>query len=310
MFKKIIFTLIFLILGVFIGILFYLKQTIYTPFNSANSKSQYFTVKDKISKRDLATELHSSGLIKSAISFEIYTKVKKMNLQTGQYKFAPSMTIAQIARDIAEGKVAQFKITFPEGYDIAQMADRLASTGLISKNKFIEAAKGEEGYLFPDTYNFSTNATPADIVKIMKNDFKKRTANITVTPDVVILASIVEREAGKNDDRALIAGVYAKRLKEGMRLEADPTVQYAKGSWDPITQSDYQNVISLYNTYLHAGLPPGPICNPGLKSLEAAANPTITDYEYFFQTKDGRTIYSKTYAEHTQNIAKYRAGTL
>lgn len=118
----------------------------------------------------------------------------------------------------------------------------------------------------------------------------------------VIIASIVEREAKFDEDRPKIARVYLNRLELGMKLEADPTVQYAKGSWDAIKLSDYQNVNSSYNTYLHAGLPPGPICNPGLESLQAVLSPDSNDYLYFFHKTDGHAVYSKTLEEHRSKL--------
>ena len=139
----------------------------------------------------------------------------------------------------------------------------------------------------------------------MKDNFKRRTAGLAITSKTVIIASIVEREAKKDADRPIIAGVYLNRLNSNIKLDADPTIQYAKGSWAAISVSDYQNVNSPYNTYLHAGLPPGPICNPGLKSIEATLSPTDTTYFYFLTTPDGQAIYSSTLAEQNANIKKY-----
>ncbi len=309
MFKKIIFIIIFLIIGLSIGIAVYLKESIYTPKDNNSKKIELFTV-DKTSTKILSENLKSQGFIKSSLAFELYAKYKKFKLQSGQYELSGSMSVANIANKIASGEVAQFKVTFPEGWRLEQIADRLEARKIVSKDDFLKAAAGQEGYLFPDTYFIKSGMSAEDIVSLMKNNFKNRTANLVVTPDIVILASIVEREASKNDDRSQIAAVYANRLKLGMKMEADPTVQYAKGSWAAITQSDYHNVESPYNTYLQPGLPPGPICNPGLLSLEAATKPAQNDYLYFFHTKDGRTVFSKTFAEHDSNLAKYRAGKL
>jgi len=180
-----------------------------------------------------------------------------------------------------------------------------------------------EGFLFPDTYKIKTEASASEIIDKMLENFNNKVYQV-VQPDlnqknmnlkdVVILASIIEREVKNPQERAVVAGIYYNRLKLKMKLEADPTVQYAKDTesppssfkdfWQKISAKDYRTVISPYNTYLNTGLPPTPICNPGLISIKAALNPTTTDYLYFFTT-DGQVYYSKTAAEHEQKKAEY-----
>jgi UPF0755 protein len=176
---------------------------------------------------------------------------------------------------------------------------------LVKKVDFIKAAEGQEGYLFPDTYTFPVNTSSQDIIQVMKRNFEGKTRDLKPNLETMVLASIIEREAKYDEDRAEIASVYLNRLRTGMRLEADPTVQYAKGSWESITSTDYHSVFSPYNTYLHAGLPPGPICNPGLASIQAASNPSKTDYFYFLTTRDGHAVFSKTFEEHKRKIRQY-----
>jgi UPF0755 protein len=142
-----------------------------------------------------------------------------------------------------------------------------------------------------------------DLIKLMRDNFDKRTKDLKITPETVILASIVEREAKDDAERGAIAQVYINRLAKGMKLEADPTIQYAKGNWKAVLLSEYRSVISPYNTYLNDGLPPGAICNPGLKSIEAVIDPTPHDYLYFFHAK-GETFFSKTYEEHVAKVRK------
>ena len=309
MFKKLIFIILFIIIGITVGALYYLNDAFYQPIDPGSKEVQLFKVQ-KTSTKNLAADLQQAGLIKSPLAFEIYCKVKKIQLQSGQYELKTSMSIASIASKISSGDVAKLKVTIPEGWKISQISDRLEAGKIVKKVDFQKAADGQEGYLFPDTYFIPSGTSADNIVSLMKNNFKTRVKDLTITPDLVILASIVEREASSTDDRSQIAAVYANRLKTGMRLQADPTVQFAKGSWAAITQSDYEKVISPYNTYLNGGLPPGPICNPGLASLEAASKPATNDYFYFFHTKDGRTIYSKTYEEHSSSLNKYRNGQL
>ncbi|MDO8513452.1 MAG: endolytic transglycosylase MltG [bacterium] len=304
MLKRIILIIFLIIIGLAFGTLMYLKQAVYTPLNKSDNHKKLFVVPQRTSTQNLSRKLKETGLIKSPLAFVIYSKIKRINLQAGQYKFSPSMTIATIVNDISTGKVVEYKVTFPEGLRITQMADILESQEVVKKQDFLKAAQGQEGYLFPDTYSFSSGISANQIVKIMKDNFQQRTSEVRITPRILILASIVEKEISATDDRSKIAGVYTNRLNINMLLQADPTVQYAKGTWDAITQSDYETVISPYNTYLNAGLPPGPICNPGIASIEAAANPAKHEYFYFFH-KNGQTVYSKTFIEHQNNLAKY-----
>lgn len=222
----------------------------------------------------------------------------------------------------------QIKVTIPEGWRREQIAALLQKDAVTMAADFLDATKNDEGHLFPDTYFFYA-ATPANTVRDkMLAVYKQRVANTDT--NTLIIASIVEREAGNASDRPKIAGVYWNRYRLGMALDADPTVQYAKDTnnlnqalkgvtkptdyattlrnfkfWSMITLADYNNVQSSYNTYLQAGMPPGPICNPGVASIEAAQNPTQHSYLYFFTTSDGAAVYSKTLDEHTKNKAKY-----
>ena len=222
---------------------------------------------------------------------------------------------AAYLQKLAAEQAKRRRITFREGLTRREMADILKTQGFASAEQFYEATKNDEGHLFPDTYELLVDASAETIRQKLLDDYTQRTANLKPSQDQLILASIVEREASGDGDRAQIAGVYANRLKIGMKLEADPTVQYAKYTdlgkapvgadgareyWAPITRADYQNVNSPYNTYLRAGLPPTPICNPGKKSIEAAVHPATTDALFFFHTKSGQAIFSKTLAEHQQ----------
>lgn len=205
------------------------------------------------------------------------------------------------------------QITIIEGKRREEIAAQLAKAGICNYQDFLVASEGLEGKLFPDTYRFFPNTPAKDIVQEMENDYLNRTANLKPTKDQLILASIIEREALYDADRAGIAAVYLNRLKAGMRLGSDPTVQYAKDTynylqsgsqasfvfWQPITQADYQTAPGPYNTYQNSGLPPGPICSPGLKSIEAAINPATSSNLYFLYKK-GQIYYSQTLAEHLQ----------
>lgn len=258
--------------------------------------------------REIAQKLKNGKAIFSPMLFSFYIYQRHWYLQSGVYEIKKSMSPLEIAELLRKGDVKEYLVTIPEGWRVTQIDELLTSKNIIKKGELLSIASSEEGRLFPDTYRFSLDITPAQIKNIMLENFSKKTAdlesNTKVTQEALIIASIVEREAKFDEDRAKIAGVYWSRLDKGMRLEADPTIQYGKGSWDPITVSDYKNFYSSYNTYLNDGLPPGPICNPGIKSIEAALFPQKDGSLFFFHKDDGHAVYSKTLQEHRANLGK------
>lgn len=328
--KFIIIVLIFLTTLFLIG---WLLFTLFYPLDkSANPK--IFEIKKGASAQEIGSLLKNEDLIRSKYVFLGYALIagKARNLHEGIYEISASMNIPQILNTISQGETKEAKVTIIEGWRIEEIAQELEEKNLIDAEEFIEALSfnwsedyeflkdrphgaGLEGYLFPDTYFFSPEATGEEIVKEFLDNFDKKinqpmgaeiTRNQKTIFDVVIIASIVEREAKKDEDRAKIASVYYNRLKEGLKLEADPTVQYAKGSWASLDNGDYQRIDSSYNTYLYPGLPPGPICSPGLASIEASVNPESTDYLFFFHLNDGTTIFSKTAQEHEEKKIEYK----
>lgn len=232
---------------------------------------------------------------------------------------------------IADQKEEEVTITIPEGYRREQIAAALEEKGITGADDFVQTTKNDEGMLFPDTYRFFPSTTANDVRDRLRTTYNEKVADLgTVSKDALIIASIVEREARTDAERADIAGVYWNRYNAGFGLGADPTVQYGKESntldeqlstattvaergavlrgfsfWQPITRADYTGVDSIYNTYKITTLPPGPICNPGVASIAAALHPTKHQYYYFFHTADGKAIYSKTLEEHNRNKATY-----
>lgn len=264
------------------------------------------SIKSGTSSRGIAQELKSDRVIKSDWIFLGLVYLNHWQLQSGVYKIESGSNMIQVVELIHSGKVSEYIVTIPEGWRVSQIDDLLSQKGIIGKDEFTKIAAGSEGYLFPDTYRFPIKSNPEQIMAQMTSNFAKKTTGLKINNQTLTIASIVEREAKADSDRATIASVYYNRLNSGMYLDADPTIQYGKGSWAPITKSDYKNFQSPYNTYLYFGLPPTPICNPGLKSIEAAVNPAKTDYFYFFTTTSGQTIYSKTYQEHLDNLKKFQ----
>jgi len=299
---KKIYIILGIILLVFLGLGVYLQQGLLKKAG----KEVAFTVDEGQGTRDIAQDLHNQKLISSPLLFLLYVYQRHWFLQPGVYDIKSSMSAVQIASLLHDGKVQEYVVTIPEGWRVTQIDDYLAKKGIIKKGELVKIASADEGYLFPDTYKFPLDVTPEKVRTLMIDNFNKKAAGLNITTKDIIIASIVEREAKFDEDRPKIAGVYLNRLDQRMKLEADPTVQYAKGSWEPITVSDYRNVISSYNTYLNAGLPPGPICNPSMKSIQATIRPEKDGFLYFFTDSSGHAIFSKTQEEQTANLKKYQ----
>ena len=290
---------------------------------------------------ELGKCLKEKGLIRSrkVFVFTVRLSGKSANLKPGAYKLNRQTSLLQIIQKIERGDVAADWVTVPEGFTMRQIAGMLAAKGLMTEDAFIQAsyegalypdlevgsAGSLEGYLFPDTYFVSFQPDPRETVGAMVETFRKKIIEpyaseiqscklCKIVPDgrnlrnVVVVASLIEREAKMPQDRAKIAGVIYNRLQLGMKLDIDATVQYARGQHKSRLLYQDLDVDSPYNTYLHAGLPPGPIANPGEASIEAALHPAATDALYYVARKDGSHIFSRTLAEHNAAIRRVRSG--
>jgi UPF0755 protein len=275
------------------------------PQSKNSSTKQDIKIEQNASRLSVAKELKNKNLIKSDFFFYAYLKLTKSTILPGVYELSPSTSATMIAQTISSGKSKTVKVTFIEGWRATDMEKYLVEERNLSQMVgFASKAQNYEGYVFPDTYDLKVEITQDELLQEMLDNFKERTKDLKLAPDLVSLAAIVEREAANDNERQAIAAVYANRMKQGMKLEADPTIQYALGNWKAVTLSQYRSVISPYNTYLNDGLPPGPICNPGLASLRAATTPEDHSYLYFFHAK-GETYFSNTYEEHTAKVRKY-----
>lgn len=292
------------------------------------------------STRQIGQDLESLGLIQSRQAWQLWSLWLKVtepqgSFKAGTYQLGVNQDLPAIARKIWQGEVVQTTVTIPEGWSLRQMADYFASLGLFSAEEFLEASKKIptdkfswlpanipylEGYLYPDTYFLSsTEPKPEDVINQMLERFEtvalplyknaKAPLNLSLN-DWVTLASIVEKEAVIAKERPLIAGVFVNRLQRGMKLETDPTVEYAlnirQTKEEPLTLQQIKTP-SPYNTYLNTGLPPTAIAAPGLNSLQAVLQPEKTDYIFFVANYDGTHVFSKTLKEHeaaTQQIRK------
>lgn len=298
---KIIAVILFLIVLVLAGVFI----TNLGPVRAEDAEKVEFKVKEGTSTSEVTQQLEREGLIKNSFSLYVYLKLIGGKILPGVYEVTPSQSASDIGWMLGSGKYKTVRLTIKEGWwasDIeSELVEELSLEQMVG---FTEKAKAYEGYLFPDTYELRVDATIDQVIKTLRDNFVTRTKGLKVEPDVVILASIIEREATKSD-RAAISGVYFNRIKIGMRLEADATIQYAKGSPNYIVRvEDYRSVVSPYNTYLNDGMPPGPISNPGLESINAALNPEDHDYLFYFHAQ-GQTHLSKTLAEHRAKVAKY-----
>lgn len=317
--RTVLASLLIVFLAALAAFLIYFDWTLKTPLQKSSPK-KLFEVKNGESTRLVAGNLEERSLIRHDWAFFLETRMKNTSLQPGIYELSADMSAKSIIDIISSGKTKIVKITIPEGYRTEQIAQVLAKNDLVSFNEFVSKAKKYEGKLFPDTYYFSPEYGVEKIIEKMLEDYNNRTAGLDVTEKSLIIASIVEREAINNTERPIIAGIYENRLKIDMKMEADPTVQYGRDNaetsllssdekltykyWKPITSKDYHTVDSIYNTYEISGLPPAPICNPGLASIEAAINYQDNDFLYFIQA--GGNIYpAKTYKEHEQNKKNY-----
>jgi UPF0755 protein len=279
--------------------------------------------------------LEVKGVLRSAQALVFLGQDK--TIKPGVYDLSPADNPRTLLRHLVKGDVATNRVTFPEGFTVRQIALRLKKNELIQdENAFLDlvTTKGNtlkadfplpenlEGYLFPDTYKFPVGATDAEIAQRMVDDFAKLVVEDRAQElkdsgrslaDIVNIASMIEREAETQEDRPRIAGVIYNRLKIGMKLQLDATIQYARiqAGEEHANRLLYKDleVISPYNTYKVAGLPPGPICNPGLACIDAALKPEASHYLYYVAGTGKGHIFAQTYAEHQANIARVRRET-
>ncbi len=271
------------------------------------------------SLQDIAKTLEEESVVQNATILTAIVRLRgsATNVHAGDYIFHGKKNVFAVARIITTGAfgLEPVRITIPEGATVRDMA-RLYSKKMLrfDEEKFLEEALPLEGYLFPDTYFFLPNAKESEIVRVMNDNFKRKVSELEdaikesgkTLDEIVVMASIVEKEARIHNDRKMIAGVLWNRLDINMPLQVDATFVYThnKGS-SQITMAELLDDANAYNTYQHAGLPPGPIAAPGLGALKATVYPTENTYIFYLADKYGKTYFSKTYEEHMRKRAKY-----
>jgi UPF0755 protein len=293
-----------------------------------DSAATYVDVTPGSGTQSIALKLEHAHVVRSRFAFDLLRLVKGGKLIAGEYRFNHPDSAAEVYARIARGDVYTIPLTIPEGFNIFDIAQAVAAAGLAPRDTFLAAERTQtsliadlspnapslEGYLFPDTYRFNHHTTPTDILAAMVHRFRQVSAQIGLATDpglprTVILASLVEKEVSQAGERPLVAGVFTNRLAQDIPLATDPSVVYAallEGRYrGTIYASDLQSD-SPYNTYRHAGLPPGPIANPGVAALKAALSPASTDYLYFVADAQGHSQFSTTLEEHAQQVESYR----
>jgi len=277
--------------------------------------------------------LEQQGIISSKFNFWLAAKLNgaEGKFQTGTYKLHANMQARDVLRILISGRTSAVRFTIPEGYNVHEIAARLDQEGIVSQAEIEKAAKKfapysymtgspqemyrAEGFLFPDTYEAPPGASAEDILDLMTKNFDHQ-----LTPDMreladergltiyelVILASLVEKEARFDEDRPIIAQVFLKRLAIGMPLQSDTTIQYLLDTPKEDVTIEDTKMDSPYNTYQHYGLPPGPIANPGMAAIQAVLHPADTDYLYFVADRSGHNHYSKSYEEHLAEVDRVR----
>ena len=289
-----------------------------------------YTVEPGMTLSDVAGDLEDRGVVRHAILFELLARYRGVGhgINAGRYEIESYMDAGQILNMLTEGRIVVNRVNVPEGLTIPETARILRARIGIDSTTFVQRsvdpekvrslgieAPTLEGYLYPATYNMYPDMTVDDILRqltsrylqTMTPDYRKQAEALGYSEhEIITLASIIEQEAMVDDERHVISGVFHNRLRRGMRLEADPTVQYGIGRPNMRLYEKHLSHPSPYNTYLHAGLPPGPICSPGEASIRAALYPEDVPFLFFVARGDGRHIFSVTNREHNQARARVR----
>lgn len=314
-------------------LLFVLSLAIYihTPKRATDRR---VAIEKGMGVQEISQTLASQGIVHFPFLFRIYVQLSRegRGLQAGDYLFNEENTPKEVLIQLTHGKVLLVKVRIVEGWTVQQIADHLETLPFRKKGnlkeEFLKSATDREwieslglsvdsleGYLYPETYHLMADATPKELLQTFvaefKKNYKKSLGQISNPPplsqqELLTLASMVEKETSLPEERPVIASVFLNRLSQGMLLQSDPTIIYGLKNFDGnLRREDIQNP-HPYNTYVHHGLPPGPICNPSLTSIQAVFNPAQTDFFYFVSKKDGSHQFSKTREEHWQAVQEFQ----
>lgn len=305
--------------------------------NSAYSgnvdKKIHIKVSAGMTTAEIAEQLANKGVISSSLKFRFISRVRGYDnrMKPGTYVFRFGMSDEEVFEEILNGSKYLVKFTIPEGFTVKEIAERLYNLDLTDKEDFLKAAENfspydymkrpekvlyaAEGFLFPETYSVESDYSIEEILEMMAGEFNKRLTdemrgkakemNLSIH-DLITLASLVEKEVRYAEDRPIVAQIFLKRLKLNMPLQSDATLQYLMDAPKEDVSISDTKIESPYNTYQNAGLPPGPVANPGIAAIEAVLNPADTDYLYFVADREGHNHYSYSYEEHLNLVSQYR----
>ena len=303
----------------------WLAWALWLPVSPAGQK--FVLLRPGFSTRHIARELKSAGVIRSADAFVLWHAFhRRPSLKAGEYLFDHGASAIEVHNRLARGDIYVHTVVIPEGFNMYEIAKAIQDAGLGPSQDFLKVATTDtalisdlapqatslEGYLFPNTYEFTRTQSMHDLAAEMVKQFRQVATEIGLTQDVprtATLASIIEKETAVAEERPQVASVYTNRLASGIALQADPSVIYAellKGTYGGTLHHNDMQFDSPYNTYRHAGLPPGPIANPGKSSLQAAMHPAETKFYYFVSDGNGHHRFSSTLEEHNRNVAALR----
>jgi UPF0755 protein len=320
--------LLFLLVLVGASVLVAVSHWLSPPAQSAESVD--FRIAPGSTLGSVTRDLEAAGLVRSARAVEWLGRYRGVaaELRSGEYELSAELSAREILDRLVEGRVRTYEIVIPEGWNAAQIAERLDETGLVERAAFLGAAldpevarrlgvEGDtlEGYLFPETYQLARGLEAEEVAAAFVDEFLARWAELSPLAraqgrsmkEVVTLASIVEKETGADGERPLIASVFLNRLARGMRLESDPTTIYGIPDFDGnLRRVHLEDEGNPYNTYRIRALPPGPIANPGADALRAVLEPSEGDYLYFVSRNDGTHKFSRTYREHVEAVNRFQ----
>ncbi len=308
----------------------WLAWALMTPVTPEGQK--FVMLRPGYSTRRIAAELEAAGVIRSRLGFILWHRIhRKQSLKAGEYLFDKTARTLDVYNRLVRGDIYVHTVVIPEGFTMFDIAQAVQDAGLGSSREFLAVAQSNtelisdlapdaktlEGYLFPNTYEFTRTQSMKDIAAAMVKQFRQVAEQIGLNASgqnadvqkTVTMASIIEKETAVPEERSVVASVYYNRLARNIALQADPSVIYAEllnGNYAGALHHSDMQFQSAYNTYTHSGLPPGPIGNPGRNSLEAALHPAQTDYYYFVSDGNGHHRFSRSLEEHNQNVAKLR----
>ncbi len=321
-------TFLILLLLAVLGIGGWLAWAIWSPITPGGQK--FVLLRPGYSTRRIAAELKSSGVIRNANAFILWHYLhRKRSLKAGEYLFEKRANALDVHDRLARGDIYVHTVVIPEGFTMFDVAKAIQDAGLGTSQEFLQVATSDtaliadiapeaktlEGYLFPNTYEFTRTQNMEEMAAAMVKQFRQVAREIGLSSDAqktVTMASIIEKETAIPDERPLVASVYYNRLANNIALQADPSVIYGEllqGAYGGALHHEDLQFHSTYNTYLHSGLPPGPIGNPGRSSLEAALQPAATSYYYFVSDGNGHHNFAHSLEEHNRNVAVLRRVT-